>query len=278
MGLNACQDVIQLDLPDGDTFLTVDGWLTTLTDTLDVQLTTNANYFSDGNTPRVTNATVFLMEDGNEFPFTHDENGLYRLPITGRLGATYELRILWDNKEYRSNPQIIPRGALIDSIYYEKVEDDVFGPPRDESIINRKPGDEYNLLHDFKDVEGTDYYRWRHYRNDTLMIGNDNLAFTDDRFFDGDTAFTKKVGIFSPFYETDTLILEQMTIPKEAFDFLSILRDQSSTGGLFGTPPAPIKGNIYEVGNEQKLVLGFFGVANSDTASIIIKPIPVVAP
>jgi len=37
------------------------------------------------------------------------------------------------------------------------------------------------------------------------------------------------------------------------------------TGSIFDTPPAPIKGNIYNIKNEEEIVLGYFEVSSVDT-------------
>lgn len=55
------------------------------------------------------------------------------------------------------------------------------------------------------------------------------------------------------------VIIEQRSLTPSAFRYLKLIQDQSvNTGTLVDTPPAPIKSNVVNIGDNGELVLGFF--------------------
>jgi Domain of unknown function (DUF4249) len=59
------------------------------------------------------------------------------------------------------------------------------------------------------------------------------------------------------------VVIDQMVVSPEIFDFNRILESQSvATGGLADTPPAAIVGNIRNLTNSTERVVGYFGLAD----------------
>lgn len=59
------------------------------------------------------------------------------------------------------------------------------------------------------------------------------------------------------------VVIDQMAISPEIFDFNKVLESQSkSTGGLADTPSAAIVGNIRNITNSTERVVGYFGLAD----------------
>lgn len=59
------------------------------------------------------------------------------------------------------------------------------------------------------------------------------------------------------------VVIDQMSISTEFFDFNKVLESQSqTTGGLADTPAAAIVGNIRNINNSEDRVVGYFGLAD----------------
>lgn len=59
------------------------------------------------------------------------------------------------------------------------------------------------------------------------------------------------------------IVIDQMSVSSEIFDFNKILESQSTaTGGLADTPVAAIVGNIRNIANSTERVVGYFGLAD----------------
>ena len=87
--------------------------------------------------------------------------------------------------------------------------------------------------------------------------------FAKDQLVDGSS------GLVVPFYqnklkEGDVARVEQMSVSKEAYAFLNLLNQQTSNAGSqFSTPPAPIRGNVYNLQKTSDYALGFFMVSSA---------------
>ena len=96
------------------------------------------------------------------------------------------------------------------------------------------------------------------------------MNLVDDTWYDGNLIIDWDI-----VYETqpdDTVIIEQMSISKRAFNFWTLVQQQlSNFGSPFDTPPASIEGNMYNINDPDETVLGFFGVSNVSKESIVIE-------
>jgi len=93
--LSSCQDVVDLEVPDGEVQLVVDGWLTNQTGEKQVMLSTTANYFDNSTSPLVENAFVVLNDDEGPVGIDTDE------PLG--IGDHYRWK-QYVNDEYRNEP------------------------------------------------------------------------------------------------------------------------------------------------------------------------------
>lgn len=63
--------------------------------------------------------------------------------------------------------------------------------------------------------------------------------------------------------------VQQLSITKETYDYWRKVREVvNNTGSVFDSPPAAIRGNVYNVADEEEVVLGYFEVAKSKVTRI----------
>lgn len=71
--------------------------------------------------------------------------------------------------------------------------------------------------------------------------------------------------------EDDFVRVEQLSLSENGYKYIKILKNQLIGGGIFATPPAPIKGNIISKNDPNETVLGFFGVSSVHSMEILIE-------
>lgn len=258
----ACEDVIDLKVPEGQTRLVVDGMLTDREELQTVKLKYTAPYFSNKPTPVVEGAAVYITDDtGQKIILTETAPGTYQKEFAGVIGRTYQLTIETAEGEfYQSIEEPMAAVPPIDSIYYEFEE---------ASLFNEEEG--Y-----FVSIAATDprevanFYRWRYY------INGQRQSEPEDLFFGNDRLMKDYEDITVSFYRDallpgDVAFVEQMSISENAYNFLNLLYQQAVSGGSqFDTPPAPIKGNIVHT-ESGTYALGYFMVTAIETAEITIE-------
>ena len=118
-------------------------------------------------------------------------------------------------------------------------------------------------------VDETNFYRYRAYRNDIELNEPADLEIITDRFHNGQM-LSHNLSRFE--YEMDDEIkVELQTFGKEAFDFLELLKSQTtSLGSSSGTAPASLIGNL-TYRDSDEIVLGFFGTLSVKSDSTIIQ-------
>ncbi|GAB3823143.1 hypothetical protein GCM10028895_29570 [Pontibacter rugosus] len=102
----------------------------------------------------------------------------------------------------------------------------------------------------------------------------EQLKVTDDRLTNGRKVINQNV-LFIPFNRylgvKNKLKIYQYSITSEAYDFFRILEQQKeSTGTVFDPPPAEVKGNVFNVSDNEEKVIGFFDVAGVSTKEVVI--------
>ncbi len=260
--LAGCQDIVNLDLPDGNVLLVVDGLITDQPGEKRVLLSSTANYFNNTTTPKISGALVILYnETGVVDTLEEKEAGVYVTNHIGKIGSMYHIYIRTkEGEEYESNPELLHSVPEIDSIYYEFKEKTAF---QDEGY--------YVKIDTYEPAGVGDHYRWRKYVNDEYENTPFDIIIATDQFVDGNPIIGIEVN-FEPLELGDTFRVEQMSISRAAYDFLLQLQNQTAfVGSLFDTPPAALKGNVKRLDKSGNDALGFFGAAAVATAEIVIE-------
>lgn len=276
--LASCTDIIELDIPEGESLIIING---RVTDSIPAyaQVLESAPIFSEELNPAINNATVLLFEDDiNVATLTQDTAGLYRADFIGSVGKTYRLEVTvpadhpnLGNTTWASRDELLKPVAKLDSIYQETLPDN---PPFQDA-------GEY-LFYDFTETAGFgDRIRIRYWKNDTLLGGGGAIVALDDEFIDGRT-FTNNDNVFgalpalqvngSPGKDNEKWKVEHSSITKDYQMYLILINQQTAqTGGLFDPPPALLEGNIYGVTNPSKTALGYFAASSITTLESTIK-------
>lgn len=265
--LISCQDKIDLDLPEGETFLVVEGWITNEDRDHTITLTFTQPYFDSSAQPPATGAFVIVRnDDGAEVELAESEPGVYLFKGPGEIGKSYQLDILLeDGARYQSDFELLREPVPIDFIEWRLSEDEP-DPDNDEN-----PDDIYEVLIYTTEPAGLgDHYQWRSFLNGVEAREPFDIFTTDDEFVDGNPI--PEFNVTDALYSTpDTVRIVQERISKGAYDFLTQLQTQTAfVGGPFDTPPARIEGNVENLGDSERNALGFFGAAGIDAASVVV--------
>src|SRR5687767_3653336 len=128
--LISCSEGIELDLRQTPPKIVIEGLVTNKAGYQSVKVTRSADFYSNGKTPRVTNATVTVEDDlGQIFTFVHNPNnhadsaGIYvpQVPFTGEIGRTYTLNVTVDGDLYQGSDKLNSVLA-VDSLKYQTSE------------------------------------------------------------------------------------------------------------------------------------------------------------
>ncbi|MEY2971685.1 MAG: DUF4249 domain-containing protein [Schleiferiaceae bacterium] len=271
VALSACQDIITVDLPDGETRLIVNGRVTDR-DSARVDVKWSVPYLNtDPNVP-VTDAQVVLLEDGVAVAtLQHRGNGRYLADFQGEVGRSYRVEVTVPEREgypsgtWTSAPEALNRCNEADSIYSQ--------------YLPRAPFQQegrYVFIHWSEAPGRGDHYRVRIFRNDTLQNQTFDLTVFNDDFNDGFVFPTPPsippIQIAGPDSVGVKYKVELGSISMGLFSYLNLLREQTlQVGGLFDPPPAPIIGNIYRSGDENDYALGYFYASAIRTAEVTIS-------
>jgi hypothetical protein len=245
LSLTACEEVIEVDVPENTVKLVVEGAVTTEADSSFVRLTKSVAYFDNNSTtPFVTNATVLVNND----TFYHVANGMYKpnAGYTGVTGQVYNLKILSEGKSYTSSAILDPM-FTIDSVI------SVYKP--EEGFLDAGYTVKYTGIDERPRIKYT-YFRF----------GFKNEADTKwkDSIFDFRVLFDNRNSVINSPYEfelpflrlqpNDSVLMIFRSVDEPVYKYLLALDARSNGGGgPFSTPPANLPSNIR--GND---VLGIF--------------------
>ena len=272
-----CEEVIELELADGETRLVVEGRIEkpqgTAVSQQEIRLTLTDDYFSQEHTPPATGAEVVVYDDtGNSFQFQEvvAEPGLYSCEaLLAETGRTYTLTIEYAGETYSAEETLLPV-APIDSLYQVYQEDS-----RPFGNAGSGAGGWVPMI-DYSDPAGVEnFYQWEVYVNGVYVIeadpGNLFRLIQSDELYDGQQVegHTPDGNLFLD--PGQVVLIRQLSLSNIGFDYLSLFFSQSAERGLFDTPPATIRGNVANDTDPDHYPLGYFGAAEVAEAEMIIQ-------
>lgn len=273
-------------------YLVVDGVINSGNDSTFIRISRTSNL--DDNTLRITTehgATVSLVSDGAEYPFTETAADLY---ASGGLNLDasrkYRLQIITSNNQRYLSDEIVMKDAPgIDNVNY-KVE-----------------GDFVKIYVDGHDAtNNTRYYRWDfdedwrfHAKYSSGFIYDKTLDSLRERKPSEDNFFcfghapsntivltsTTKLSqdvvsnallttIPSPSQKISlrySILVKQHALDKEAYQFWENLKKNTEElGGIFDAQPSELKGNIHNVNDPDEPVIGYISGGKMQTKRIYI--------
>ncbi len=275
---SACEDVIDVELQEGETSLVVDGWIDNLAREQVITLTLSQAFFDNTTPTGIEDAVVSLQRsDNSQIQFIHQGSGRYvhdgSVETLGGIGEVLDLSIEYEGNLYTASSRI-NRVPMLDSIGVEFREDDIFSPDGlFAQFFARDP------------IGRGDTYWIKTFVNDTFLGLPQELNIAFDAGFDGGSGLDGIVFISPirelinrldednlqiPYEEGDRVLVEIHSISNEGFQFLETARDQITNGdnGLFAIPQANTRTNVESNGGLP--VLGFFNVAGVSERSRVI--------
>lgn len=267
----SCQDPIDLEVPQNSKTIVISGRVSDTQESF-VVISTTADYFDQGQSPRVENADVFLYEDGNQVAQLAPDSvpGLYTSSFLGTVGRSYEIEVVispnnpvFGASTWRSEPEELKRVFRVDSFNIRYLDRNTTPQVFTEGY--------YALIH-FQEPSGPgDNYRMRFWENDSLFTQN-VFIFNDDNFdgfYVGDQLIPA-FNYFGPFQEDqDSAGIEISSITRSYFDYLVLLNQQVfQVGSTFDPPPASVIGNIYNKDNPNEKGFGYFAASSLEEGGI----------
>lgn len=270
--LFSCEEEVTLDLntPENQRIV-VEGRIISAFVNQNVRITKTLSYFENELAPPLTDAEVYLIEEGSgrEFPMTLSDNsqGIYETEsFAGRFGETYSLVINDHDQSYKASAylDIVP---LIDSLTYEYQYVSFFG--FSYGIYTLK-------ISTYEPPPEGQYYRIDVYLNDTL--------FTDDIFesvylsdFQINDRYLSEVEIFDFPQErinldTNRIRIIVYSVSEDEINFLNeFISETYGNGSIFTGPPSNIQSNIKNTSGGLDGV-GYFSASGvCSIESVLIK-------
>lgn len=291
--LSACTDPIKVALEEGESQLTVDGFITFYYDSVAlksgvekqlIKLRKTSGYFNNAPAPPALGAKVSVTDAlGRTFEFKDDDNdgdyiyeGPFQFSFTnpplGFPGNFYNLDISYNNESF-SAQAYMDSVPLIDSLQFKLEDLAVQGPDTlaagyvIEKLLSRKSD---GTLEDTKDIKGEGTCYWfKTFKNNVFYNkpremnlaydaafgqGSDNVAFIAPIIF-GLTPERFKLN--------DEVRIECWSIGLPAFYFMNLALVQMTNEGLFATPPSNVPTNVINKNKDSKVkATGWFGAAS----------------
>ncbi|MFT4673644.1 MAG: hypothetical protein ACJAYD_000196 [Patiriisocius sp.] len=245
----SCEDVIDIDLQNGEPKLVIEATINLLEDgtaTAVILLSETAPFFNSI-IPPVTDAIVTITTStGDVFIFPHIENGYYIAALTPVLDMTYSLEVIHKGETYTATESLYAVPQL-----EEVIQDDEGG----------FGGDQIELKAFFTDPAGVQNY----YLSEALSIrGNKRDAFNDE-FFDGNRV--NDFYLVDELTSGDVVTFNLFGVDENFFNFMVVVLQQTDDGGggPFETQPATVRGNIVNETNQDNFPLGYFRISEIST-------------
>ncbi len=206
--LAACEEVIELDLPDSGAQLVIEASLTNLPQPFEVRLSQSAGFYDTGNYPGVSDATVQLTEIGGPtVSLLEVSPGLYRTEeLVGAMGKSYQLEVQHQGEIIRGTSSLLPTVAL-DSISYTSIPLGFQAEPGMQALVH------------FQDRGGEKtYLRFLIWVNGELQ---NNLLLFEDGLRDGLAVTYPLLG--PTFQSGDELRVACLSMDRAAYEYFNTL-------------------------------------------------------
>lgn len=257
---SACEDVIDIQVPNADPRLVIDAslnWLEGTTGSYQtIKLSRSAPFFNN-QIPTVTGANVVVTDQNNNTYIFLDlnSNGIYEcFDFNPQLNQEYNLTISYNGETYIGTETMM---SVTPIDFIEQIDDGGFtGEETEIKAFYTDPEDQENYyFFEFKEQNETnpflDVYE------DEFTNGNQIFAFySNPDTKSGNQLYIKNYGISKQFYE---------------FMFLLLQQSSASGGGPFEVQPATVRGNCINQTNPQNFPFGYFRVSQATEINYIIE-------
>lgn len=272
--LTACEKVVSLDLPQGDPLPYVDAWLTDQPGPQEIRFLKAGNYLDQTAPEPIGNATISITDltINKTYAFTY-QNGAYKHDPgasvkMGVVGHEYKLSVTYNGELFEATDKL-NRVPPVDSITYRFKEEGA--------------GEKEGFYATFFAVDlagGTDYYWIRTYKNGVLNHNVTEMVSIDGSYYENvsdglNFIVPIREGITSedkPYQKGDVVRVLIRSTTRSGYDFLKLLSEQLTNGGMFAKVLANIPTNLInkQPGGQTK-IYGWFGTTAESTLSKAIE-------
>lgn len=256
----SCEDVIEVDLNEGQTRLVIDAGINWFKNTSgneqSIRLSLTAPFFDEEVQP--ANGAIVSISDlnGNTFAFTEDGNtGIYRNSnFTPVIDGLYTLSVFYNNELYNAT-ETLKSVASIDFI--EQKDDGGF------------LGEDIELKAFYTDPANIENYYFFEFIAPIGLVPD--LEVYEDRFTDGNQIF----GFYSDedLEQGMDITIRNYGVTERFYNFMFTLLQQGSDegGGPFETQPATVRGNCINQSNPENFPFGYFRLSEVDEVIYTIQ-------
>lgn len=260
---SSCEEVIDINTPDGKDALVVEGWVTDRPQNHYIKLYLTTKFTDNSGYAPVTAATVVLStSDGLTETLQEVSAGKYEIKtLKSAEGRTFTLSIKSSKGDYEAIA-ITPRTSCTPDSLTFKFEK--------KSAIYEDEG-YYPRFHGQELAGKGDYMQVRLYKdNKYLNKDNDFNIFTDE-FVDGNYIGDAQLAVNDPFQKDDNVRAEVWSLSEDAFNFWIDIQTQLQNGQIFATPFANTRTNVKKANANAMDVVGYFGSSLVKTVEAKVK-------
>ncbi len=262
---NSCEEAIDYNLGSNESQVVIDAFVSNSRDTQFINISKSIPYLNNGNPTNYDVDSVFVIDStiSKRYIFSKVRSGKYAyLPGNDTFISGHKFYLLvFDNSNIYASYCKMGRVGTIDSLTYRE---ETFGNVKTKVVEMSA-----------KDPVGKGDFTWiKQYRNDSLQTGSISTAvdntFSPSEQGDGD-AYIVPLRTFLGYRKNDKATIEIYSLTAESYYYFKQIEVQlNNTAGLFAQPIANVDGNIVNVKNPKKKILGFFNVGASVKKSILI--------
>ncbi|MEX0313073.1 MAG: DUF4249 domain-containing protein [Allomuricauda sp.] len=290
--LSGCIEPFETEFVDFEDAFVVDATITDEMIRQEINLTRTFRFKDDGPSGESGASVVVVDNAGNRYNFEETGIGVYHSNVAFKAIPETEYQLLITSasgKQYSSSPMMLPSSNNIDSLYAERIVNDLGEDGMGIFVDTSNPTQNANFYrYEYEETYKVVAPRWNPKELEvvegqppSIVIGprsveervcyptdvSTNLILTDTEDFQ-----TGRVSRFMVrFIERDNYILShrysvlvrQFIHTQRAYDFLETLNEFSASESLFSeTQPGFLEGNISSIKDSREKVLGYFNVAS----------------
>ena len=264
--LTSCTDVIEVEVPTEAPRLVIEASINwekeTVGNNQTIKLSRSSPYFDTNGAVSVLGASVKITNDtqGTVFIFTDNSDGSYStdsfIPL---VNNSYTLEVINEGETYVAQENLIAAPSIL-SVYQST--DYFFQDLLEVNFEFLDPEDEVNYYY-IKFQEQADLLPSLSTLKDEFINGN-LITISNERRENEDI---NQVA-YAP---GDVVDMELYGISKEYYDYMTILINQSESGGPFDTTPVALKGNCINQTNPDTDAYGYFRMTEVSKATYLFE-------
>ena len=264
--LTSCTDVIELDVPSEAPRLVIEASINWEKETIGnnqrIKLSKSTPYFDTNGVEPVLGASVKITNDtnGTVFVFTDNSDGSYSTDsFVPLVNNSYTLEVINEGETYVAQENLIAAPSIL-SVYQST--DYFFQDLLEVNFEFLDPIDEVN------------YYFIKFQEEADLLP---TLSTLKDEFINGSLITIsnerrENENINQVAYAPGDLVdMELYGISKRYYDYMTILINQSESGGPFDTTPVALKGNCINQTNPDTDAYGYFRMTEVSKATYLFE-------